>query len=97
MRLGRGEEKKKKSMFSRIINSRSQSDPPLSELYFPFISPTSTRLTGRMNVSHGDDKNPVAVQKRRVVASLAGGNTVRTVSKKKYVPGIASKSPGNYA
>lgn len=47
------------------MNSVSQTDPSLSELYSPFISLTFPRLTGRMNVSHGDDKNPLAVQKKK--------------------------------
>lgn len=61
--------------------------------FIPHSSPSPfPRLTGRMNVSHGDDKNPLVAQKKGVVASQAGGIlSKKGVSKKKYLPGIPSK------
>ena len=61
---GREGDEGEKDVF-RMISSLSQSDPPLSELYSPFICLTFPRLTGRMNVSHGDDKNPLAVREKK--------------------------------
>lgn len=113
VRLEEKEEKKKKLVFFlKLLTLLSQSDPALSELYSPFISLTSLRLTGGMNVSLGDDKNPRAVQekkkekaKKRFSARLSparrggGGGHVGggEALKKKYFSGTATESLGNDA
>lgn len=76
----------------RIINSLNQTHRWLNPAPHSRPSPFP-QLTGRMDGSHGDDENPVAVQREKRCRQRCGGATVRGESLKRS---ICPASPQNH-
>lgn len=67
--------------------------------FIPHSSPSPfPRLTGAMNVSHGDDKKPsCGSERKRRRRQPGGGPYCYTGCAKNYLPGMVSESLGNDA